>query len=107
MYIYKVLQRVSVLGESPSDDLSYIRNIHINTYTYIYVNMYVHINIYLYIHMYVLFRYSNGCQYWAGASAMTLVIYDTISFTQLMAFQGEINILYLYLNTYIFMCICI
>ena len=34
-------------------------------------------------------RYSNGCQYWAGASAMTLVIYDSASFTQLMAFQGH------------------
>lgn len=34
-------------------------------------------------------KYSNGCQYWAGASAMTLVIYDSSSFCQLMAFQGH------------------
>lgn len=34
-------------------------------------------------------KYSNGCQYWAGASGMTVVIYDSSSFTQLMAFQGH------------------
>ena len=34
-------------------------------------------------------RYSNGCQYWAGACAMTVVIYDSASFTQLVLFQGH------------------
>jgi hypothetical protein len=34
-------------------------------------------------------KYSNGCHYWAGASGMTVVIYDSSSFSQLMAFQGH------------------
>lgn len=34
-------------------------------------------------------RFSNGCQYWAGACAMTIVIYDTATFTQLVLFQGH------------------
>ena len=34
-------------------------------------------------------RYSNGCQYWAGACAMTVLIYDSASFTQLVLFQGH------------------
>ena len=38
-------------------------------------------------------KYSNGCQYWAGASAMVLVVYDSASFTQLMAFQGHMMII--------------
>ena len=38
-------------------------------------------------------KYSNGCQYWAGASAMVLVIYDSATFTQLMAFQGHMMVI--------------
>ena len=38
-------------------------------------------------------KYSNGCQYWAGASAMVLVVYDSATFSQLMAFQGHMMVI--------------
>ena len=33
-------------------------------------------------------RFSNGGQYWAGATGVPLYVYDTITCTQLMVFQG-------------------
>lgn len=34
-------------------------------------------------------KFSHGSQYWAAASAITVSVYDTKTFTQLMSFQGH------------------
>lgn len=34
-------------------------------------------------------KFSNGSQYWAAASAINIVVYETKSFQQLMTFQGH------------------
>jgi WD40 repeat protein len=34
-------------------------------------------------------KFSNGSQYWAAASAINVVVYDSKSFQQLMTFQGH------------------
>jgi WD40 repeat protein len=34
-------------------------------------------------------RFSNGCQYWAAASTINVVVYETTTFQQLMSFQGH------------------
>ena len=34
-------------------------------------------------------KYSRGCQYWAGASAINVVVYDSVTCQQLMNFQGH------------------